>query len=109
MRRRHVVRDPVLATITIGGGMEAALGSSAIEVATREADQNAKIGQREQQQEAPPSPPVAAAPVAPTPSPEPVSMDRKIAQLRELGALRDAGVLTEAEFAVVKEQILTGT
>jgi hypothetical protein len=36
-------------------------------------------------------------------------MDQKIAQLKELGGLRDAGILTEAEFAAQKEKVLAGT
>ena len=33
-------------------------------------------------------------------------MDPKLAQLKDLGALKEAGVLTEAEFQVQKERIL---
>ncbi len=33
-------------------------------------------------------------------------MDSKLAQLRELGALKEQGVLTEAEFEVQKDKIL---
>ena len=45
----------------------------------------------------PPAPaPVAAAPAAPDP----------IAQLKQLGELRDAGVLTEEEFAAQKARVL---
>jgi len=40
------------------------------------------------------------APAAPAPGPDP------IAQLRELGALRDQGVLTEDEFAAQKAKLL---
>lgn len=35
-------------------------------------------------------------------------MDAKLAQLKQLGELKDAGVLTEAEFAEQKSQILAG-
>jgi Short C-terminal domain len=44
--------------------------------------------------------PVEPAPVAAAPAPDP------IAQLRELGALRDQGILTEEEFAAQKAKIL---
>ena len=40
------------------------------------------------------------------PAPAPTDMDSKIQQLTELGKLKDAGVLTEAEFAVEKSKIL---
>ncbi|MEU1230536.1 SHOCT domain-containing protein [Streptomyces sp. NPDC005828] len=52
-----------------------------------------------QQQYAPP-PPQAAAP-APTDD-----MSSKIAQLKELGELKEQGVLTEAEFAAQKSKLL---
>jgi Short C-terminal domain len=42
----------------------------------------------------------APAPVAAAPAPDP------IAQLRELGTLRDQGILTEEEFAAQKAKIL---
>ena len=51
--------------------------------------------QAEQQQYAPP-PPAAPAPAAPDP----------IAQLKELGELHAAGVLTDEEFAAQKAKIL---
>lgn len=39
--------------------------------------------------------------------PEP-DMDSKIAQLKQLGGLRDAGVLTDVEFEIEKRKILGG-
>jgi hypothetical protein len=57
---------------------------------------------QEQPQEAPPqeyAPQQAAPAAAPTDS---------LAQLQQLGELRDSGVLTEAEFQVQKERILAG-
>jgi hypothetical protein len=58
----------------------------------------------QQQQYAQPAyaPPQAAAP-------QPAAgddMDAKLAQLKDLGALKEQGVLTEAEFAVQKDRIL---
>jgi hypothetical protein len=35
-------------------------------------------------------------------------MDDKLAQLKQLGELKDAGVLTDAEFEVQKDKILHG-
>lgn len=52
--------------------------------------------------------PVQQAPVAP-PAPAPASMDEKIeqlTQLTQLGKLRDAGVLTDEEFAAQKAKLL---
>jgi hypothetical protein len=40
------------------------------------------------------------------PPPAPASQTDKLTQLRELGHLRDQGILTEAEFEAQKQQIL---
>ncbi len=53
----------------------------------------------EQQQ---PQQPVYAAP----PPPEAPSMDDKLAQLKDLAALKEQGVLTDAEFEAQKSRIL---
>jgi hypothetical protein len=46
---------------------------------------------------------------APPPPPAPTSgMDDKLAQLKELGALKEAGVLNEVEFEQQKARILNG-
>lgn len=58
----------------------------------------------------------AAAAAAPTPAaapaaapPAPVSdIDAKLARLKQLGELRDAGILTEAEFEAKKAAVLAG-
>jgi len=55
-----------------------------------------------QQAEAPP----AGAPPAEAPPEQGGDMDSKLAQLKELGALKEQGVLTEAEFEVEKDKIL---
>ncbi|GHE26423.1 SHOCT domain-containing protein [Kitasatospora indigofera] len=58
-------------------------------------------------QEAPQAAP-APAPAQPAPAaPGPASMDDKLDQLKELAALKDQGVLTEAEFAAQKARILS--
>ena len=60
-------------------------------------------GQEEQQQAyQEPAPAAAAPPPAAAPQEDPLE------QLKKLGELRDAGVLTEAEFEVQKEKILQG-
>ena len=56
-------------------------------------------------------PPVYAAPppvyAAPPPQPAPaMSNDELFAQLKQLGELKDAGILTEQEFAAKKAQML---
>lgn len=62
-------------------------------------DQQMAQQQMAQQQMAQQAPPPAPAPAA-------SSMDDKIAQLKQLGELKDAGVLTEAEFEAQKAKIL---
>ena len=44
-----------------------------------------------------------------TPSPAASGTDDKLAQLKQLGELRDAGVLTDAEFENQKGKILYGS
>ena len=56
----------------------------------------------EQQQAAPP-----AQYAPPPPEPPAADMDAKLAQLKDLAALRDAGVLTGAEFEQQKNKILS--
>ena len=48
------------------------------------------------------SPPAAAAPAQGS------DMETKLAQLKDLGALKEQGVLTDAEFEVQKDKILHG-
>jgi hypothetical protein len=55
-----------------------------------------------QPQYAPPAPP-SPAPAAPAAA---MDTDEMLAQLRQLGALRDEGILTDEEFAVQKARIL---
>jgi hypothetical protein len=49
------------------------------------------------------SPPAQPAPAAPADGPD---MDSKISRLKELGALHDQGVLTDAEFEAQKAKVL---
>lgn len=51
-------------------------------------------------------PPPAPAPVAAAPPAPPVDTDAVIEQLQKLGALRDQGILTDAEFAAQKAKLL---
>jgi hypothetical protein len=63
-----------------------------------------------EQSEAPPAEaaPAAAAPAAAPPAAQGGDMDNKLAQLKQLGELKQAGVLTDAEFEVQKDKILHG-
>lgn len=61
--------------------------------------QQQQYQQPQYEQQAPPPP----APAAPAGS----DMDAKLAQLKQLGELKDAGVLSEAEFEAQKAKILS--
>ena len=76
-------------------------------VSRRQAGRWASQEQQQQAAAAPPPPQYAApAPVYAPPPPGP-DMDAKLAQLAQLGSLRDAGVLSDTEFEVQKNRILT--
>ena len=69
-------------------------------------DQQAYEEQQQQQaQQAPPPPAYAPAPQQAPAAPED-AMSAKLEQLRQLGELKDQGVLTEAEFQAQKSRIL---
>ncbi|MEV7376610.1 SHOCT domain-containing protein [Streptomyces sp. NPDC090301] len=61
--------------------------------------------QQEQQYAAPPPPPPPAA-APPAPAPAASDMSSKIDQLKQLGELKDQGVLTDTEFEEQKRRIL---
>jgi hypothetical protein len=58
------------------------------------------------QQPAYQQPAYAPPPAPPAPAPPPVDTDAVIEQLQKLGALRDQGILTDAEFAAQKAKLL---
>src|SRR5919199_3095911 len=69
--------------------------------ANRWAQQDAeRYGQQQYYEEPPPQQYAAPAPAAAEPAPDP------IAQLKQLAALKDQGILTEEEFAAQKAKIL---
>jgi len=73
-------------------------------VSRRQQGRWAQQEQHEQAVQEPEAQPAAAPPAAP--ADEGSDMDTKLAQLKDLGALKEAGVLTDAEFAVQKDKIL---
>jgi hypothetical protein len=88
-RRRPLARAAVV------GGTAYYAGKKGAQSAQREADQNAQIAELQQQQYQQPPPPEPAAPAK-----DPME------QLKDLAALRDQGVLTDAEFEIQKTKIL---
>lgn len=68
--------------------------------------QAGRWAQQEEQQAPPPQAQPVAPPPPPAPAPQGMDMDAKLAQLKELGQLKDAGVLTDSEFEAQKNKIL---
>ncbi|MDT9687317.1 SHOCT domain-containing protein [Streptomyces sp. P9(2023)] len=89
-----------------GVARTAVISGTATAVSNRVSRRQAGRWAQQEQQPAPAQPQPgysAAAPAAPAAAP---SMDAKIAQLKELGQLKEQGVLTEAEFELQKSRIL---
>jgi hypothetical protein len=104
MRRRPLARAAVV------GGVAYHAGKKGQQSRDAEADQNAQIAelqaQQAQQQYAPPPPQYAepAAPAAPA-----VGSSDMVAQLENLKKLLDDGVLTQAEFDMQKQKLLSAS
>ena len=75
-------------------------------VSRRQAGRWADQEQQQYEQQAPPQQAYAPPPAAPAPAG--LSMDDKLAQLKDLGALHEQGILSDAEFEVQKHAILNG-
>lgn len=88
-RRRPLARAAVVGGAAYYGGKKRAEGQM------REQEQEARIAELESQQYAQAAPAPAAAPAK-----DPME------QLKDLAALRDQGVLTDAEFEIQKTKIL---
>jgi outer membrane murein-binding lipoprotein Lpp len=115
-------RRPILRTAMVGGAAYVAgshVARKSAEEAQQEAQQNAQIADLQQQQQAAAPPvyqqaapptyyqqPVPPPPQAAAPAPTSATTADKIEQLKQLGELRDAKVLTEAEFEAEKKKIL---
>jgi membrane protease subunit (stomatin/prohibitin family) len=83
------------------GGAGYMAGKSMANRSANEQDQSARIDQLEAQQAAaaPPPPPAAA--------PAPAG-DDLVSKIKQLSDLKDAGVLTDAEFAAAKQKLIAG-
>ncbi|HSZ69239.1 MAG TPA: SHOCT domain-containing protein [Solirubrobacteraceae bacterium] len=100
MRRRR----PLLRGAMVGG-----VGYMAGKAGANRAAQEASQEQRIESLEGPPAataPPAAAAPAAAPPAA--AAAPSTIEQLKQLGELRDGGVLTPAEFEREKQKLLGG-
>ncbi len=92
-RRRPVAR---LATTAVVAGTAAHMGAKSAQNSAAAA----------QAQAAPPAAAPAYEPAAPEPAAPQAAESAKIEELKQLGALKDQGILTEEEFAAKKAQIL---
>ena len=113
-------RRPLLRAAAVGGVAYAAghhMATKSAEQQYTDAQQSAQIADLQQQQEQPvyqqpaPPPPVYQQPAPPppeaaAPAPSGATTDDKLAQLKQLGELRESGVLTDAEFEATKLKIL---
>lgn len=68
--------------------------------------QAGRWAEQDQQYQEPQPQPAEAAPAQAAPAPD--AMDDKLGQLKQLGELKTAGVLTDAEFEAQKAKILAG-
>ncbi len=102
-RRRPSLVGTVARTAVVAGTAQAAAGRVHRNQQTRWSQQDAAAAAA---MTAPPAaPPVAPAPAPTAPSPA-QDLDAQLAQLAQLGELRDQGILTEAEFEAKKARIL---
>jgi hypothetical protein len=97
-RRRTLMRAALVGGTAYYAGKKVAQGQE------QEADQNAQIEQLQYQQQAA----AAAPPAAPPAAAPPVGgiSDATIQQLKELGQLKEQGILTDEEFAAQKHKLL---
>jgi hypothetical protein len=93
-----------------GVARTAVVAGTATAVSNRVSRRQAGRWAAQEEQAAPPPPAYAPPPqpayAEPAPAEPEETMDDKIAQLKELAGLRDAGVLTDAEFEAQKGKIL---
>jgi hypothetical protein len=94
-RRRPLMRGAMV------GGMGYMAGKAGANRSAQESSQEQRLAELESQQAPPSAPPPVAAPAAAAPAGGTV-----IEQLKQLGELRDSGVLTPEEFEREKQKIL---
>jgi Short C-terminal domain len=89
-----------------GVARTAVIAGTATTVSNRVSRRQANKWAQQDAQQAPPPQQYEQAPPPPPAAPAAPAMDDKLAQLKELGDLKAAGVLTEAEFEAQKAKIL---
>ena len=93
-RRRPLMRAAMVGGVAYHAGKKRSEGQQA------DAERDMRLEELEQQQAMQAAPPPAAAPAAP-------SVD-VVEQLQKLAALKDQGILTQAEFDAQKAKLLAG-
>jgi hypothetical protein len=88
-----------------GVARTAAIAGTATAVSNRVSRRQGQRWAAQEQEQYPPQQAYAPAPVAPAPPPAPAATDR-LEDLKQLGELKAAGVLTDAEFEAEKAKIL---
>jgi hypothetical protein len=91
-----------------GVARTAAIAGTATAVSNRVSRRQAGRWASQEQQQYAQEPPPQQQQYAPPPPPPQTGMDDKLAQLKELGELKTAGVLSELEFEQQKARILAG-
>ena len=91
-----------------GVARTAAIAGTATAVTNRVSRRQAGRWASQEQQQYAQEPPPQQQQYAPPPPPPQTGMDDKLAQLKELGELKTAGVLSELEFEQQKARILAG-
>ena len=89
-----------------GVARTAAIAGTATAVSNRVSRRQANKWSQQEQAQQEQAPQQAQAP--PPPAPAAPSTDDKLSQLKELGQLKESGVLTDAEFEAQKAKILAG-
>jgi len=89
-----------------GVARTAVIAGTATTVSNRVSHRQANKWSQQEQEQQEQAPQYEQAP--PPPAPAAPSTDDKLAQLKELGQLKDSGVLTDAEFEAQKAKILAG-
>ena len=110
MRRRGRLLGTVASTAVVAGTATATANAVNRHAQNKAAEKEAAAEQEAAEQAPPPPPqPVYQAPPPPPPAPAPAAPaegDDLVGRIQQLAGLRDAGVLSEDEFAAAKGKLL---
>jgi hypothetical protein len=101
-------RRPLMRAAVVGGGAYMAgkhVANRQADQAATEADQDARIGDLEQQQAYQQPPPQYQQAPPPPPPPAPAASSSMVDQLNQLADLHQRGVLSDDEFAAAKAKL----